>query len=101
MPQWASAMKSAESKIKALFDGYLRKPVTRAKLFSELKRFLPHTASSPGGIPEEPYEDAESTISEAAKARWPELVAILETSFIPRWQERSEMLMMDEAETFT
>jgi PAS domain S-box-containing protein len=39
----ASTMKSDEVKIANLCDGYLRKPVTKAQLISELKKYLPHT----------------------------------------------------------
>ena len=39
----ASTMKSDEVKIANLCEGYLRKPVTKAQLISELKKYLPHT----------------------------------------------------------
>ncbi len=39
----ASIMKSDEAKIIDLCDGYLRKPVTKSQLISELKKHLPHT----------------------------------------------------------
>lgn len=39
----ASTMKSDEVKIENLCDGYLRKPVTKSQLISELKKYLPHT----------------------------------------------------------
>ncbi len=39
----AEAMKDAEKEIRALCDGYLRKPIKKADLIAELIRFLKHT----------------------------------------------------------
>lgn len=38
----ASSMKHDEEKIRKLFDGYVRKPVTRNEVIKALKTFLPH-----------------------------------------------------------
>lgn len=46
----ASSMKHDEEKIRKLFSGYVRKPVTRNEVISALKHFLPHysqTAETP------------------------------------------------------
>jgi len=39
----AAGMKEDEIKSKAFFDGYLKKPITRLELMTELKKYLPHT----------------------------------------------------------
>jgi signal transduction histidine kinase/DNA-binding NarL/FixJ family response regulator len=94
----ASAMKEEEEKIRNLFDGYLRKPLNKAQLMSELKRFLPYRRVEEALLKDE--EAGEKELSEEIKARLPEMINILETEFMPRWEEESEMPMMDEIETF-
>lgn len=47
----ASSMKHDEARIQALFDDYLRKPITRNQLIDCLTRFLPHTIHQSQGQP--------------------------------------------------
>jgi len=79
----ASAMKQAEEEIRSLCDGYLRKPVNRVALVSELARFLKHTRAEVV----EPAVVVEAAAAVAADepleldagelARLPELVQII------------------------
>jgi PAS domain S-box-containing protein len=101
----ASAMKSAEERINNLFDGYLQKPVNKKQLLFELKRFLPYkgddiTISDTENGFGMPADKMETAVSEEAKRRLPDLIALLENSFIPLWQEITEMPIMDEIEKF-
>jgi CheY-like chemotaxis protein len=92
----ASAMKEAEERIIALFDGYLRKPVNRKQIITELKRFLPYQTEKR----HEQHTEQKETVSDGLNIRLPELKERLETEFIPQWKEISEMLVMDEIESF-
>ncbi|MCP4401389.1 MAG: PAS domain S-box protein [bacterium] len=96
----ASAMKQEETKIRALFDGYLRKPVNRTQLLSELKHFLPHTIEQFVEPQKELLTEAEASIPEEAKKRLPDMIEILEQIFMPQWEELHELLMMDDVKTF-
>ncbi|MDM8542981.1 ATP-binding protein [Desulfococcaceae bacterium HSG9] len=102
----AAAMKDEEKEISSLCDGYLRKPVREEELIAELARFLKYS------IKKEFSKDFERT-PPAAKSepapykpdaeaikRIPELLKILETEFVPRHEEISDMLIMDEAQEF-
>jgi len=81
----ASAMEQAVEEIKALCDGYLRKPVSKADLVGELARLLPHSlaeTASQGPSPsreEEPKAWSLEALDAEARARLPELVEILES----------------------
>jgi PAS domain S-box-containing protein len=94
----AYAVKSAEEKIAALFDGYLRKPVNENQLLSELRRFLPHSVEKDVRINR--TDGLREAVSEELKKNLPEFLGLLENSFVPRWKEMNEVLMMDEVEAF-
>ncbi len=95
----ASVMKEEEKQIVRLFDGYLRKPLSKKQLISELKRFLPHRIEDTGNSFKQ-FTGTEETIMDEAKAHLPEIIKKLETSFMPRWKELSDMLIMDDIEIF-
>ncbi|MCP4345192.1 MAG: response regulator [Desulfobacterales bacterium] len=90
----ASAMKEDEQRIYSLFDGYLSKPVNNRQLITELKKHLPFKITEE----EEKLTDAgPEEISGELKA---ELIKILDDSFMPKWKEVNEVLMMDDMENF-
>ncbi|MCP4104285.1 MAG: response regulator [Desulfobacteraceae bacterium] len=90
----ASAMKEDEQRIYSLFDGYLSKPVNNRQLITELKKHLSFKTIKE----EEKLTYAESEeISDELKA---ELIKILDDSFMPKWKEVNEVLMMDDTENF-
>lgn len=99
----ASGMKDTEEKIKESFDGYLRKPVNRNQLISELKKFLPFrtrktnlkNSSKSFSVGEE-----HEIISEEAKNRLPELVKTFDNKITPRWEEISEAFFIDDVAEF-
>ncbi len=96
----ASAMKDNEERINILFDGYLRKPVSEDQLLSELKRFLAHKAEVKQNLNMENSQESEQAVPEETKAHLPEKIKKLETSFMPRWKELSDILIMDDIEIF-
>ncbi|MCP4112365.1 MAG: response regulator [Desulfobacteraceae bacterium] len=99
----ASVMKETEIKTIQLFDGYLRKPVKKVQLISELKKFLPYKTEIKGKESDESVKNSknsEQTISEQAKTRLPEIFAILESKIIPKWEEINDMYFIDEVADF-
>ncbi|MCP4350310.1 MAG: response regulator [Desulfobacterales bacterium] len=99
----ASVMKETEIKTIQLFDGYLRKPVKKAQLISELKKFLPYKPEIKEEKSDEPAKNSknpEQTISEQAKMRLPEIFATLESKIIPKWEEINDMYFIDEVADF-
>ncbi|MCP4353174.1 MAG: response regulator [Desulfobacterales bacterium] len=93
----ASAMKDNEERIHTLFDGYLRKPVSEGELLSELKRFLAHKDKIKQDVDTESIQEI---VPEETKAHLPEIIKKMEKSFMPRWKELNDMLIMDDIETF-
>lgn len=64
----ASAMKEQVDDILRIFDGYLRKPVTKKQLLTELARFLPHTMLEEFGKDSEVLSSNKIEIKEINKA---------------------------------
>ncbi len=95
----ASAMKDAEQRIKELFDGYLRKPISRHQFFEELKNFLPYSNIAKASNPEE-AENMSAEMTEESRRRLPELISRLEQEMIPLREEIGEVLVMDEIADF-
>ena len=92
----ASVMKEMEAQIIELFDGFLKKPVSRRQLISEIKRFLPYRITE-RDIPAEGNGDG----IEAGADPIPEaLRGELETAFLPRWEEMAEIYFIDDVEAF-
>ncbi|MEZ4525222.1 MAG: transporter substrate-binding domain-containing protein [Desulfobacterales bacterium] len=91
----ASAMKDTEEKIKELFDGYLRKPLSRNQFFEELKRFLPYST-----VRKTAADAKDFTADMPEKDRLPELISRLEAEIIPLRKEIGEVLVIDEIAAF-
>jgi CheY-like chemotaxis protein len=85
----ASSLLNSQAELKALFDGFADKPLNRARLFTELSRFLPKAEIKP--IPENaevfgPEAGSDRTtdpevlfaaLIELEKAPWPDLVKLV------------------------
>ncbi|MDM8525845.1 transporter substrate-binding domain-containing protein [Desulfococcaceae bacterium HSG8] len=105
----ASAMKGAAQEIISLCNGYLRKPVNRKSLVSELAKFLKHSVEEPEAqpipipIPEnsEPSPDEpESYIPDPeTQEGLPELLQLLEDKS-ELWEELSDILTINDVEDF-
>jgi CheY-like chemotaxis protein/nitrogen-specific signal transduction histidine kinase len=91
---------------KAGCDGYLKKPMTRNELISELKRFLPYTTEE-----SVPVQSANETVSDqfieepdvltqAVKDALPELLCILEDDCMVSFKKIQTSYIISEIETF-
>ncbi|MCP4161741.1 MAG: response regulator [Deltaproteobacteria bacterium] len=97
----ASAMKQEEENIRVLCDGYIKKPVSRTKLISEIMKFLPHTT------PKEELSDNQTMplsenvvkISYDIIAPFPEVIDLLGEQK-EHCAALSELMPIDEIETF-
>jgi len=106
----AAAMKDDEEEIRYLCDGYLKKPLSKDALIAELTRFLEHSVKKPilydsgsSQSKENPIIKKEPTPykpdAETMK-RIPELIQMLESEFMPQWEEINDMMVMDEVKQF-
>ena len=97
----ASVMKSDEDAIIELFDGFLRKPVKRNALIEEMKIFLSHHSELTE--PDAPASEASPAVSCEDSKTVGDLSALedlIQTDFMPRWEEIHEAFMTDEVEEF-
>ncbi len=94
----ASAMKDAEARILSLFDGYLRKPVSRISLIEELKKFLPYTMESKDKDALQ-KSDSQAIISELSSEQSAEIAQILKT-LLPEWEEIRDTFFIDDIAAF-
>lgn len=82
-----------------LFNGYLRKPASQRDIFAELKKHIPYKNNNSVAAEKNlPQQDVE--FSRELMERMPAIIERLEKDFIPRWTESSEMLIIDDVETF-
>ncbi|MDM8522040.1 CHASE2 domain-containing protein [Desulfococcaceae bacterium HSG8] len=96
----ASVMKNSEKKINALFDGFLQKPLSRAKLISELKKFLAYKTKIKSEVKEsgaKTEEKGEEVISEESKAI---IIKVLDNEIIPEWEEIRDVFFVDDVADF-
>ncbi len=101
----ASAMEVDAEEIKAICDGYLRKPVSKVALVAELARFLKHSIEGPSSEDlrptQEEWQEAWSpeTLDPKTLERFPDLIRILE-SRRDTWVSLRETLTINEIEDF-
>ncbi len=101
----ASVMKHMENEMKELCDGYLRKPVSKTDLVTELCKFLSHTISEATSEVDDTHKTvvAESTdarsISMDERKKLAALVTVLKDKN-STWEEISYTLSIDELEDF-
>ena len=102
----AAAMKQSEDEIKELCDGYLRKPVNRAGLITELMKFLDHTVfevETTSGMPGQPElidEGSIETLSYKSIENLSELVDKLESEILPIWEELKDSSVITDISDF-
>jgi signal transduction histidine kinase/DNA-binding response OmpR family regulator len=100
----ASAMqKENHAARKVLADGYIKKPVTRAQFFQELKRFLPHTIAQTAEAPKHKAASdiAADKITPEIKARLPELLALLQIDLTRKYRKIKTTFIINEIEDFS
>ncbi|MDY0093917.1 MAG: response regulator [Candidatus Vecturithrix sp.] len=101
----ASVMQEDEQKIRKICDSYLRKPVKRGELLTELMKFLPcvsHgdpiTSASTGFQSVE--QDMPECVDACLKEKLAKLFYLLEETFLPRWKDFHDILVMDDVKQF-
>ena len=97
----ASAMQEQEDEIRALCDGYLRKPVSKGELVGELSRFLKHSveAEDESAVAEGSGDLSEHVVDADTLVRLPELAQALEQEK-DTWEELSSTLTINDIEDF-
>ena len=101
----ASSFREEEARARKICDGFIRKPFNRAELIAELKRFLKAGAatrrSSRVRVAETPIAAGSPVpVSDAARARRPELLHKLRHEEQTVWPRLCETKVMGEIEEF-
>ncbi len=111
-----SQTRASVEKITALFDGCLQKPLNRARLISELKKFLPFHIKTAETVNPPPADTAADHVSAGSTtlvsagsttlvsddtARGSSATAdIIAGEFLPRWEEIRDMFFIDDIVAF-
>ncbi|MCP4146690.1 MAG: response regulator, partial [bacterium] len=102
----ASAMKNEELLMLELgCDGFLRKPVLKTELLTEVKRFLPHiiindnTNDNAAGTGKDGKQKT-LTISPQTAEKLPELIDLLNENIMPKWKKTQACFIFEEIESF-
>ncbi|MDQ7826730.1 MAG: PAS domain S-box protein [Candidatus Eremiobacteraeota bacterium] len=85
----ASSTETDLHRIKSLFSGYLRKPVTKARLLKEISRFLPFS-----------FGEEETPAPSPAREIPPEILQHLKEKFKPRWDDVRSGMVVKEIKAF-
>jgi len=103
----ASVMKDSETNILSSgCDGYLKKPLRKKDLITEIMRFISYDS------PNEPSVKTQQSIIETdssediqidpnLKERLPELIQAFESEYLPEWENISKQFIIDEIEVFS
>ncbi|MCP5054658.1 MAG: response regulator [bacterium] len=96
----ASAMKDQQREVESInTEGFLKKPIKKYELVSELMRFLPyHRVKDPGETDEQIIREP---ISPETLVRLPELLELLENNWTPQWKKITEVFVLNDIETFS
>ncbi len=97
----ASAMKETEKRIVELFDGYLRKPITKKDLFQELRRYLSYQLrkTSATAKQEKTAEEAEFDSLDGIEYL-PQLIEVLENEFLKDAETLGNSLVVSNLKEF-
>jgi signal transduction histidine kinase/CheY-like chemotaxis protein len=94
----ASGMKQdREAVLKEGFDGFLTKPIQKAVLFQEMARFIGYTKEQ---TPAAPEVDVAMAADCGKPEMLPEIIADLETRFLPQWESVKRNLFFEEIGKF-
>jgi len=98
----ASAMKETEKRITELFDGYLRKPITKKDLFQELRRYLKYQLRKISGDSKSQESNLENQgIDALAGIEYlPQLVEILVNDFLKDAENLGNSLVVSSLKEF-
>jgi len=91
----ASSMAAEEEALRAIFNGYVRKPYTRAQLYEELSHFIPRSPVVPNTV------DASSdNADQSAPDHWKTLIQALRDLEIARWPQVRDGMVFSEIQAF-
>ena len=93
----ASAMTTEESQAKTLFDGFIRKPVTKSELYTKLRLFLPHTRENFADYASQQQGYSEMKISPDIRSQ---VISRLENDLMEDWHEIKDNLLIYKIEEF-
>jgi PAS domain S-box-containing protein len=87
------------------FDGFLFKPVRRIELFQELAKFLPHQKQKQTNKKDQqdnqwPFLQEEYSLSDSEIRQLTPLLQIVETTFLPRWEQLKSPVVFYKIEEF-
>ncbi len=97
----ATGLKESEEEIIQACDGFLRKPVSRDDLKTELIRFLKHTQDEGAAVDASQFDSkpALETLPNEVVNRLPELVQTLKVQQ-ETWERLQDVLIIDDVEAF-
>ncbi|ETR72076.1 MAG: ATP-binding region ATPase domain-containing protein [Candidatus Magnetoglobus multicellularis str. Araruama] len=101
----ASVMKDSEKNILTSgCDGYLKKPVRKKELITEMMRFLSYSSTQESSeVTDSHAETPEDAIQidPELKERLPELIQTFESEYLPEWENIQKQFIIDEIECFS
>ena len=86
-----------ETQAKTLFDGFIRKPVTKNELYGKLRMFLPHRNKEYSSIAAPPSNEQQMNITDDQRSQ---LIAWLENDLMKEWHEIRDNLVIYKIEDF-
>lgn len=102
----ATSIKHSKEELETLFSGYLKKPVSKSDLVTELMKFLDHTVPEPepAGAKQGKAKFIHDTPAEIASGEGiknlPELISKLELEILPLWEEIKESSVITDISEF-
>ena len=89
----ASSLSAEEQEVRQTFDGFVRKPLSRASLFHELAHFIPRNDTPSTAMPE-------PSLTREEVARWGVLVSQLRSFEQDSWPALCDGMVMSEVKGF-
>lgn len=96
----ASAMKREEHMARKLFDGFLRKPISKNDLFKEIKKYLPYTEKKSERIEKLIHENTIKKIVKLDYKKYSKQIEILKNQYFPEWEKLKNELVIFDIEIF-
>jgi signal transduction histidine kinase/DNA-binding NarL/FixJ family response regulator len=92
----ASVLNDEETEIRSLSDGFIRKPITRDELLGMLSKFLDCTKEMKKSAIAAILPNKSQPMTREQRKHLPQLIHMLESTFMSRWETLNDMLIMDE-----
>jgi len=96
----ASVMKEYEHELREICDGFLRKPVNKVELLTELMKFINYSITDSQSQAEVPLVLEHDILNPEILVQLPQLMQILQSQAQKRWLEISETLIINDIEEF-